>query len=137
MAAQEFLGIGWRFPIEVDTAPDHSNRIAVSSYERLIEESIRIILGTSKAERLMRPDFGCDLKRLVFSPNNSSTAGLAIFHVTQALKKWEPRIELLEVDANPDREAANDSTLLISILYKVIATNNERNLVYPFYLGGE
>ena len=83
----------------------------------------------------MRPDFGSDLKRLAFSPNNASTAGLAIYYVQQALQKWEPRIDVLEVDANPN--ASNDAELLISIDYKVIATNNTRNLVYPFYLGSE
>lgn len=135
MIEQNFLGVGWRFPVKVDTDAQQQTRIALSEYESLIEESILLIISTTKGERLMRPTYGCDLKRLVFAPNNTSTAGLAIFYVKQALTKWEPRIELLNVDANADTE--KESVLVISILFKVIATNNELNLVYPFYLGGQ
>jgi Bacteriophage baseplate protein W len=130
MAEQTFLGVGWKFPIQID-----ANRVAVSRYVASVEDSIRIILGTSRGERVMRPDFGADLKRLVFSPNNTSTAGLAIFHVQEALRKWEPRIQLLRVDANPDRE--NSQILLVTIDYRIVSTNTEHNLVYPFYLGSQ
>jgi phage baseplate assembly protein W len=100
-----------------------------------VEESIRIILGTARGERVMRPDFGANLNRLSFSPNNTSTAGLAIFYVQEALAKWEPRIELLDVDAEQDGNDAN--TLLITVDYRIVSTNTEHNLVYPFYLGSK
>jgi len=135
MAEQAFLGVGWKFPVQVEKGDDGKNRVAISRYVGSIEESIRIILGTSRGERVMRPDFGADLKRLVFSPNNTSTAGLAIFYVQEALRRWEPRIELLNVDADPDGDEAN--TLLITIDYRIISTNTEHNLVYPFYLGSK
>lgn len=129
MAEQAFLGVGWRFPIQLDAR----NRVAMAKHAESIEASIKIILTTSKGERVMRPDFGADLKRLAFSANSPSTAGLAIFFVREALAKWEPRIELLNVDADPDDNDAN--RLLISIDYRIVATNTEHNLVYPFYLG--
>ncbi len=130
MAEQAFLGVGWKFPVQVD-----ANKVAISRYDELVQESIRIILGTSRGERVMRPDFGADLKRLAFSPNNTSTAGLAIFYVQESLRKWEPRIELLNVDANPDSESSQ--ILLITIEYRIVSTNTEHNLVYPFYLGSQ
>jgi len=130
MAEQAFLGVGWKFPVQVD-----ANKVAISRYDELVQESIRIILGTSRGERVMRPDFGADLKRLAFAPNNTSTAGLAIFYVQEALRKWEPRIELLNVDANPDSESGQ--ILLITIEYRIVSTNTEHNLVYPFYLGSQ
>jgi len=135
MAERDFLGVGWQFPIALSAGPDRITRIAVSAYERAIEESIRIVLGTPPGERLMRPEFGCDLNHLAFAPNNNSTAGMAIFYVREALEKWEPRIELLAVDAQPD--AASQDTMLISIDYRIIANNSEQNLVYPYYLGRE
>ena len=92
MAERDFLGVGWRFPIAVAAGPDRITRIAVSAYEQSIEESIRIVLGTPPGERLMRSQFGCALNRLAFAPTNTSTAGLAIFFVREALQKWEPRI---------------------------------------------
>ena len=137
MTEQSFLGAGWRFPLQVDAGPGRPGRIAMAAYEQSIEESIRIVLGTARGERVMRPDFGSDLKRLVFAPNNASTAGLAIFYATQALRNWEPRIELLGVDANAAPAPDQEHVLLIDVVYKVIATNNERNLVYPFYLGSK
>jgi hypothetical protein len=113
--------------------------VAVSSYEENIKESIRIILGTAKGERQMRPDFGCGIHELVFARNNLATAGMAAYHVEQALIRWEPRIELIKVSAKPDREKTSGSSgtserLIISIEYRIIATNSIFNLVYPFYL---
>jgi len=130
MAERTFLGVGWKFPVQVD-----AGKVAVSRSVELVEASLRMILGTARGERIMRPDFGSDLNRLVFSPNNASTAGLAIYYVQQSLKRWEPRVELVNVDANPDPENAH--ILLIAIDYRIIETNTERNLVYPFYLGGQ
>ncbi|MEF8701276.1 MAG: GPW/gp25 family protein [Candidatus Accumulibacter sp. UW20] len=132
MAERDFLGVGWQFPVGVFRGPDDVVRIGVSAYERAVLESIHILLGTARGERLMRPDFGCDLNRLTFAANNTSTAGLAMFYVRESLEKYEPRIELLAVDANPDAQVAQ--RLLIDIEYRILATDTTHNLVYPFYL---
>jgi phage baseplate assembly protein W len=97
-----------------------------------VRQSIEIILATSKGERAMRPDFGCDLNRLLFAPNTATTRALAAFEVTQALKSWEPRIELLDVDAQPGGD--DGELLLINVEYRVRSTDNRFSLVYPFYL---
>ena len=107
-------------------------QLAMSSGEDLIGESIIIILGTAKGERVMRPDFGCGIQELVFAPNDTSTATLLTFHVKEALLKWEPRIEVLSVDVLSDSGETN--RLNISIEYRVKTTNVRKNLVYPFYL---
>lgn len=91
-----------------------------------------IILGTAKGERVMRPDFGCGINELVFAPNNTSTATLITFYIKEALLKWEPRIELLKVNAEADETEQNK--LIITIDYMVKTTNTRDNLVYPFYL---
>lgn len=131
----DFLGIGWAFPSGVGK----NGTVAMSSYEDNIRESIRIILGTAKGERVMRPDFGCGIHELVFAKNNQATAGMAAYHVEQALIRWEPRIELIRVGASPVRggnggTSGRGDQLVISIEYRVIATNTIFNLVYPFYL---
>jgi len=124
---KDFLGVGLGFPLRTE-----KGKISWSEYEESIRESILIILRTGRGERVMRPDFGCGLKELVFSANDSSTASLVIYYVEEALKKWEPRIELLNVDASPDKEEGN--LLNINIEYKIISTNTRYNFVYPFYL---
>ena len=123
-----FLGKGWRFPVDVN----RNGTVATSVDEELVRESIVIILGTAPGERVMRPDFGCEIHDLLFAPNNTTTAGLAAHYVTDALQKWEPRVDNIEVDADPSPEQPNK--LLINIRYTVRATNNRHNFVYPFYL---
>ena len=123
-----FLGKGFAFPVEVD----HSGAVALSEFERSVSESIRIILGTSKGERVMRPDFGCDLNDLVFAPNDSRTVALAKHYVEEALTRWEPRIVLREVVVEPDEDAEN--RVNIRIHYLIRSVNTYFNMVYPFYL---
>jgi len=128
--AKDMLGTGWRFPLGVDSR----GGLAISQHERDIDESIRIILITGKGERRMRPDFGCGINDMVFAPNNATTWGLIAHHVEDALGWWEPRIELVDVDVRPD--SSDTSRVLVNIRYLVKATNDERSLVYPFYLSG-
>jgi phage baseplate assembly protein W len=126
--AKEFLGIGWKFPVQVDNA----GRITMSEFEQDIRESIRIILSTSKGERVMRPDFGCGIHDYVFGAMSTTTIGLIESSVRDALIRWEPRIDLLSVRVSTAEAEAG--RLLVGIDYRVRATNNEFNLVYPFYL---
>lgn len=123
-----FLGAGWGFPFKINS----KGNVSVSSFERSIAESIRLIIGTAKGERIMRPDFGCDINELVFAPNNSNTRSLIAYYIEEALIKWEPRINLKKVEAvsNENDEARID----INIEYEVREVNSYFNNVYPFYL---
>lgn len=123
-----FLGQGWSFPPRVDGR----GGIAMSRGAADIEQAIRIIVGTAPGERPMRPDFGCRIHELVFSPINSTTAGLASHYVEEALGWWEPRIEVTDVEVEPD--ADHPARLLINVRYRIKATRDERSLVYPFYV---
>lgn len=128
MNAKSFLGRGWRFPVDLN----RNGGIAMSEYEDLVRESMIIILGTAPGERVMRPNFGCDIHELLFAPNNPNTAGLAAYYCVEALTKWESRISDVEAEAMPSKEEPNK--LLIHIRYKVRETGNSHNMVYPFYL---
>jgi phage baseplate assembly protein W len=123
----DVLGSGWTFPVGVDAR----GRIALSRRERDIEEAMLIILLTAKGQRVVRPTFGCQIHDLVFSPNDATTAGLAVYYVEEALTMWEPRIRLLNVTASPDPDTPE--RLLIEIHYEVKATYDQRALVFPFY----
>jgi phage baseplate assembly protein W len=124
-----FLGSGWNFPV----GPDEQGQIASTpDGHASVRQSIWMILSTSPGERVMRPDFGCGLGDLVFGVNNAGTATAVASAVRQALAVWEPRIDVLDVNALPDPAAAN--VLRIEIDYQVRSTNSRFNLVYPFYL---
>lgn len=125
---QEFLGTGWKYPIQLDQHGD----FALSRYEQSIQEAIWTILSIAPGERLMRPDFGCRIHELVFAPNDAATIGLARFYVEDALRRWEPRIELIQVKVEVD--SGKPEELLISISYQVRTTDSRFNMVYPFYL---
>jgi phage baseplate assembly protein W len=123
----EFLGTGWAFPVAITAAGD----VALASDEEDIRQAIRLILGTTPGERVMRPDFGSGLHALVFEPINTTTKALAKHQVEQALIRWEPRIDSIEVSVTDE---ARLGRLMIDIRYRVRATNVFYNLVYPFYL---
>jgi phage baseplate assembly protein W len=125
---RDFLGVGWRFPLQV--TPE--GRIAQARHEQRIEESIVLILATAPGERPMLPDFGCGIHDVLFAPNDSRTIALVVHLVRQALTRYEPRIDLLDVHAENTAEAPN--LLLIRVNYRVRATNAVGNLVYPFYI---
>ena len=127
--SKEFMGRGWKFPIEVDSA---TGRIKQSEFEDDIAEAIRIIIWTDKGERLMRPDFGCGIERYLFEGNDDTTLHLIEAEIMDAIRMWEPRVH--EVEVRVDRDAANTEKLLIHVQYAVRTTNNLFNQVYPFYL---
>lgn len=126
---KEFLGRGWSFPVEPDKM---TGRIKESAYEDNIADSIKIILQTQRGERVMRPDFGCDLKSYAFSEMNYTNITQIEQEVKNALILWEPRIIDIEVQCVPDKKER--SLLLINIEYVVRNTNNPYNMVFPFYL---
>lgn len=127
LSINDFVGKGWGFPIRVDA----NGSIALVSRDREIEEAIRIILATSPGERPMRPEFGCGIHRYVFEPVDGSTAGMLMYEVRRALERWEPRITVNTVEVTYDAE--DRAVVYIDIRYTINATNDPRNLVFPFY----
>lgn len=104
----------------------------MSSHQMSVKESVHLILGTPVGERMMAPDFGCKIHDLIFHPNDANTGAMATLYVKAALRKWEPRIDDIDVRVVPSRSQSN--TLNIEISFKVRRTNSLENLVYPFFL---
>ena len=129
MYDKDFLGTGFKFPVCVDP---NTGRGRTSSNEEDIEESVRIILGTTPGERPMTPDFGCAINSFVFSVSDYTTLMLMKHEVENALIMWEPRIKDIEADVAPAPDESGK--LLINVSYVVRSTNNPFNLVYPFYI---
>jgi phage baseplate assembly protein W len=128
-AQREFLGVGWKFPLQVT----QTGAIAQAKYEQRIEEAIYLVLATAPGERPMLPDFGCGIHELVFAENNSQTIALVVHLVREALTRYEPRIDVLDVHAESTADQPN--LLLVRVNYRIRATNAIGNLVYPFYIG--
>jgi len=128
-----FLGRGIRFPFRFF---ERTGGTEESSDLDRIRESILQILETRPGERLMRPEFGSRVKDLVFEQNDAVLKGLLRFHITDAIRRWEKRVTATNVsfDDSPDTTDAN--RLLVRIAYRVIQTQVEGNMVFPFYREG-
>lgn len=124
----DFIGAGWSFPLGTDA----TGGIALVTQDREIEQAIRLILGTAVGERPMRPEFGCRIHDHVFNSATSTTAGQIAYDVRQALDRWEPRIDVLDVAVSLD--SMTSGMLYIDIRYSIRSLNDPRNLVYPFYV---
>ena len=124
----DILGTGLAFPLGVD----RRGAIALASDHTDVEQAILIILSTAPGERPMRPEFGCGVHDYVFDVIDAGTLGRMEDEIRRALERWEPRIDVLQIDFELDGNA--DGSLAITIEYRLRATNDVRNLVYPFYV---
>lgn len=109
--------------------------IAMVDDQSSVRQAILLLLSTTPGERVMRPEYGCQLHRLVFSPNDETTAGLAIHYVRQALDRWEPRIEVLRLDAGRNPDQAEQLTIFLE--YRVRATQQTDTVTLAFNLAGD
>lgn len=126
LGTNAFLGRGWSFPLELT-----EEGVRMSSYEKDIEESLRILFSTSPGERVNRYDYGCPLRRYAFEPLTAQTLVRMRNDITRAVILFEPRITLEDVSFE---EQPQEGLLLIHLTYTVVRTNNRNNMVYPFYL---
>jgi len=126
MASDDFIGTGWAFPAAINR--NGSVRLVTGTEE--VDAAIRMILSTVPGERVMRPDFGCAMWEMLFAPLTAGTLGLIEQYVRESLERWEPRIELENVQAAGEQDTG---TVHITVAYRVKSTNDVRNLVFPFY----
>lgn len=122
-----FIGRGLAFPLRTDA----TGAFALVDGRTELEEAIRLIVATAPGERPMRPDFGCRIHDHVFAPIGDTTIGMIAFEVERAVAQWEPRVDVETVDVYADDDI--DGLLYIELTYRLKATNDERNLVFPFY----
>ena len=127
------LGSGLAFPLRVDAR----GGIALAHEDEDVREAIALILATAPGERPLRPEFGCGIHEFVFESVDAQTVGRLETAVREALDRWEPRIDVLEVDFTVEQTAEGgmvSDLVVIDVSYRLRATNDVRNLVYPFYL---
>lgn len=110
----------------------NTGAIAMVEDDAAVRQALLLLLTTLPGERVMRPDYGCDLQRLVFAPNDATTHGLAIHYVRQAVERWEPRIDLLDIDAYASAEDA--ARMEIILRYRVRRTLAQNQLTLAVML---
>ncbi len=128
MSTLTFLGRGWNFPVSPD---ERKKNLEYTGGPEKVRQAIQIILDTDPGERIMRPDFGCGLRRYLMKPNTTATRALIQREVGIALRAWEPRIDVQGVEVTPGEDP---SLILIEIFYTHKRDGRKGNFVYPFYL---
>jgi phage baseplate assembly protein W len=123
------LGRGWAFP----PGPDPAGGVALRAGPALVRQSILLILDTEPGERVMRPDFGCGLRRHLMEPNTPATRAAIARTVEAALRAWEPRIELGEVEVTPTDDP---STVVVAVGYRHVRDQSSDGLAVPLTLAG-
>jgi len=124
-AQEEFAGLGISARGGIEMVDEQAS----------VRQAILLLLSTVPGERVMRPEYGCDVHKLIFSPNDNTTAGLAIHFVKQALDRWEPRIEVTYLDADPNPE--EPSRLDIILEYRLRTMHRTDQLAFALSLAGE
>ena len=122
----EVLGRGLAFPLQLQ-----GGVVGLNGHDGQIAQSIGLILRTAQGERVMRPAFGAGTEQLAFEPLGAVTASLVQHRIREALQRFEPRIEVLEVTPQPP---ADEGVMCVDVRYRIKRTAAIGSLVYPFYL---
>ncbi|MFD0861702.1 GPW/gp25 family protein [Sungkyunkwania multivorans] len=128
MEKNAFLGTGWGFPPEFSNT---LNKVKMISAEEDIDSSLHILLSTRLRERVMLPDYGCNLEELLFEALNRTLITYITELIKTAILYHEPRIDVERIDISESDPL--EGIVLVEIDYRVRATNSRRNMVFPFY----
>ena len=123
-----FLGTGWAFPPEFVKKQKQTKMI---SNEEDIKSSLHVLLTTRLGERVMFPEYGCNLEELLFESLNRTLITYTVDLIKTAILYHEPRIDVLKIDISETDPL--EGKLFIAIEYIVRATNSRTNVVFPFY----
>ena len=125
---ETFLGTGWSFP---PTFIKSGREVLMVSNEEDVAQSLGILLQTGLEERVMHPDFGCELQEYVYENLNARLVALLKDRIKEAILNHESRIDLNTIDFLEDQE---EGTILIKINYTIRQTNTRFNYVFPYYI---
>jgi phage baseplate assembly protein W len=129
MELKSFLGTGWKFP---PSFSKETKNVTLVSDETDIAESLHILLSTDLGERLMRPEYGCNLKKFMFEQHDTSFVTGLNHTISKAILNFEARVDFIDAKIVTRNEL--DGVLHIEVNYKIIITNTRHNIVFPFYL---
>ena len=127
---RSFLGRGWGFPPTFDRGV---GGVEMLEEEADIASSLHILLSTGRGERIMVPQYGCNMDELVFENIDTRMRTLMADKIESAILYHEPRIVLERVQVSDDPQEALEGRVMIGVTYRVKATNSRFNFVFPFY----
>lgn len=106
--------------------PDADGRLQFPDLGTSVRQNLRVILGTRPGEQLMRPDYGAGLTAFLHEPNTLTVRRRIHEQVTEAIRLWEPRVELDRVDVVPAED--QPGVVRVEIAYRLRRTGEARTL---------
>ena len=97
-----------------------TNDLVVSRDASAIKQAIVNLLLTNKGEKLFNPQYGSNIRSYLFEPLDYGTAQQIIGNIEFTVSKWEPRIQILNLDAIPNY---NDNGFDVEMTYEIIGTD--------------
>lgn len=98
-----------------------------------ILSSLHVLLSTARGERVMVPQYGCNVDDLVFENLDTRMRTLLVDQIRSAIIYHESRIDLEEVRVEDDPVEVMEGRVLIGVTYRVKSTNSRFNFVFPYY----
>lgn len=127
MRTNDFRGTGWKFPI----LPGPDGALSYVSDDENVAQSMYLLLKTVAGERATRPTFGTTVADTLFHGDSEYVLRNMEQVINDAVREWEPRVELESVSAT--RDSHDEASVSVLVAYRVLRTNTKRNLVFPYY----
>jgi phage baseplate assembly protein W len=126
--ANSFLGTGWSFPPSFDKS---ARQVLMFKDETDVHSSLEILLSTRLRERVLQPDYGCNLNEMLFEPMTTTFKTYIKDLIKNAVLNYETRIDLLSIDIDDSGET--EGVYFLKLSYAIRTTNSRYNFVFPFY----
>lgn len=126
---KSFLGTGWSFP---PAFSKQTNDVKMVSEEEDIQQSLHILFGTIKGERVMNTEYGSNLNEMVYENMSTTFVNFVVHRIEHSILHFEPRIRVSNIEVDTSRES--EGVIYITVFYTIIQTNTRSNIVYPFYV---
>ena len=102
-----------------------TNTLAKVTNEESIKQSLRNLIKTKMGSRFYDPNKGTPLHRVLFEPSDIITAENIVFYVTDTIKTYEPRVQILQCSAIPSPDSSYFS---VNIVFSIINIPNPLTL---------
>lgn len=132
-AGGTFLGKGLRSPLREDPVTGDFQRV---SDDDNVEQCLRDGILTMLGERVMAEGLGTVTREMIFE-NSTVVSDLVPPSIRDFIEGFEPRVLLTDCRCSPRTASDTETEFVITVSYRIRATNSPKNLTFPFYLRAE
>ena len=98
--------------------PLNNDLIAIKN-ENAIARSVKNIVFTLPGEKYFNPNFGSQISKVLFENIDDITASVIVDEIKESIRNYEPRVELLDVEAIPNFD---NNQFDVNIVYIIVGS---------------